>query len=294
MGLGSNSFRIILSGQTGSDGAFTITSTPDLGFHDTANNLQTAQDAIFDFEGLKLTRSSNTLTDVVDGATLNLMSISTSDVTLNITNDKSALKTNIQEMVNSYNDLLLLFDNFTAVDSEAEMAGALSDDTSIVRFLKTKIKNVVFSNSSSGSGSITALRSIGVSIDQYGKVTFNESEYDAAISASYDDVVTMLTADTSNENLFTDSNKGLAQDVATALADFTDATGVVTVREAGSKTELTDHQDELTKLEARMDSIYNRYLEQFGVMEKLMASLDSTKDYLTSQLETLSKVYEVD
>ena len=294
MGLGSNSFRIILSGQTGSDGAFTITSTPDLGFHDTANNLQTAQDAIFDFEGLKLTRSSNTLTDVVDGATLNLMSISTSDVTLNITNDKSALKTNIQEMVNSYNDLLLLFDNFTAVDSEAEMAGALSDDTSIVRFLKTKIKNVVFSNSSSGSGSITALRSIGVSIDQYGKVTFNESEYDAAISASYDDVVTMLTADTSNENLFTDSNKGLAQDVATALADFTDATGVVTVREAGSKTELADHQDELTKLEARMDSVYNRYLEQFGVMEKLMASLDSTKDYLTSQLETLSKVYEVD
>ena len=294
MGLGSNSFRIILSGQTGSNGAFTITSTPDLGFHDTANNLQTAQDAIFDFEGLKLTRSSNTLTDVVDGATLNLMSISTSDVTLNITNDKSALKTNIQEMVNSYNDLLLLFDNFTAVDSEAEMAGALSDDTSIVRFLKTKIKNVVFSNSSSGSGSITALRSIGVSIDQYGKVTFNESEYDAAISASYDDVVTMLTADTSNENLFTDSNKGLAQDVATALADFTDATGVVTVREAGSKTELADHQDELTKLEARMDSVYNRYLEQFGVMEKLMASLDSTKDYLTSQLETLSKVYEVD
>lgn len=294
MGLGSNSFRIILSGQTGSDGAFTITSTPDLGFHNTANNLQTAQDAIFDFEGLKLTRSSNTLTDVVDGATLNLMNISTSDVTLNITNDKSALKTNIQEMVNSYNDLLLLFDNFTAVDSEAEMAGALSDDTSIVRFLKTKIKNVVFSNSSSGSGSITALRSIGVSIDQYGKVTFNESEYDAAISASYDDVVTMLTADTSNENLFTDSNKGLAQDVATALADFTDATGVVTVREAGSKTELADHQDELTKLEARMDSVYNRYLEQFGVMEKLMASLDSTKDYLTSQLETLSKVYEVD
>jgi flagellar capping protein FliD len=43
-----------------------------------------------------------------------------------------------------------------------------------------------------------------------------------------------------------------------------------------------------------MDSVYNRYLEQFGVMEKLMASLDSTKDYLTSQLETLSKVYEVD
>ena len=123
---------------------------------------------------------------------------------------------------------------------------------------------------------------------------FDESEYDAAISSSYEDVVTMLTADTSSENLFTTSNKGLAQDVATILDNFTDATGVVTIREAGSKSDLSDHQDELTKLEARMESVYNRYLEQFGVMEKLMATLDSTKDYLTSQFESLSKAYDKD
>ena len=269
-------------------------SSPDLGFHDIANSLQTAQDAIFDFEGLTLTRSSNTLTDVVDGATFNLVQTSSSQVNVNISNDRSTLKTNIQEMVASYNDLLLLFDNFTSVDSEADMAGALSDDTSVVRFLNTKIKNVVFGNSSTASGSITALRNIGLSLNQYGKVVFDESEYDAAISSSYEDVVTMLTADTSSENLFTTSNKGLAQDVATILDNFTDATGVVTIREAGSKSDLSDHQDELTKLEARMESVYNRYLEQFGVMEKLMATLDSTKDYLTSQFESLSKAYDKD
>lgn len=293
-GIGSNSFRIILSGQTGSNGVFTLNSTPDLGFHDIANSLQTAQDAIFDFEGLTLTRSSNTLTDVIDGATFNLVKTSSSQVNVNISNDRSTLKTNIQEMVASYNDLLLLFDNFTSVDSEADMAGALSDDTSVIRFLNTKIKNVVFGNSSTASGSITALRNIGLSLNQYGKVVFDESEYDAAISSSYEDVVTMLTADTSSENLFTTSNKGLAQDVATILDNFTDATGVVTIREAGSKSDLSDHQDELTKLEARMESVYNRYLEQFGVMEKLMATLDSTKDYLTSQFESLSKAYDKD
>jgi flagellar capping protein FliD len=31
---------------------------------------------------------------------------------------------------------------------------------------------------------------------------------------------------------------------------------------------------------------------QFGVMENLMATLDSTKDYLTTQFEAMSKVYE--
>ena len=43
------------------------------------------------------------------------------------------------------------------------------------------------------------------------EMTFTETTYDAAVLASYDDIVTMLTADTSNESLFTTTNKGLAQ-----------------------------------------------------------------------------------
>ena len=38
-----------------------------------------------------------------------------------------------------------------------------------------------------------------------------------------------------------------------------------------------------------MDVIYDRYLTQFGAMESLMATLDSTKDYLTSQFESMNK-----
>lgn len=293
-GLGSNSYRIILAGQTGSNGVFTLTSSPDLGFHDTANTLQSAQDAIIGFDGLTLTRSSNILTDVVSGATLNLLATSGSNITLNISNDKSTLKTNIKEMVSSYNDLLALLDNFTAEESDIEMSGSLAEDTSIVRFLKTKIRGAIFGDSSTGSGNITAMRDIGVSVDQYGSIKFSEADYDAAIASSYDDVVIMLTGGTSNENLFTTSNKGLAQDVATKLGSFVDVTGILTVRETGSKSELSDHEDELAKFEIRMENIYNRYLAQFGAMETLMATLDSTKDYLTSQFESLSKAYDVD
>ena len=293
-GLGSNSYRIILTGQTGSNGIYTVTSSPDLGFHDVANTRQVAQDAVIGFDGLTLTRSSNTLTDVVDGATLNLLAASDSNVTLNITNDKSTLKTNVKDMVSIYNDLLALMDNFTAEESDAEMSGHLADDTSITRFLKTKIRNAIFGDSSTGSGNIMAMRDMGVSIDQYGNIKFSEADYDAAVASSYDDIVIMLTGGTSNENLFTVSNKGLAQDVATVLGDFIDSTGVVTVRETSSKSALSDYEEELAKFEIRMENVYNRYLAQFGAMETLMATLDSTKDYLTSQFESLSKAYDVD
>tara|TARA_B110001450_G_C17647564_1_gene491870 strand:- start:67 stop:2118 length:2052 start_codon:yes stop_codon:yes gene_type:complete len=293
-GTGSNTYRILLSGVSGSNGIFTLTSNPDLGFHDTANSLQSAQDSIVNYEGISVIRASNALTDVIEGVTVNLMSTATSGVKVSITNDTSTLKTNIQSMVTAYNDLLTLFDNFTSVDSEADMAGALSEDGSMVRFITDKIRTTVFANSSTPSSNIVAMRDLGVSVNRYGKVAFSESVYNAAVASSYSDIVTMLTADTSNQNLFETSAKGLAQDIATALEDMTDGTGIVTNRETNATKELKDREDQLTKLQTRMDAVYSRYLLQFGAMESLMATLDNTKDYLTSQLDSLSKAYEVD
>jgi flagellar hook-associated protein 2 len=293
-GIGSNTYKIVLSGQTGSDGVFTVTSSPDLGFHDAANSLQTAQDSIIGFEGLTLIRSSNELTDVIEGTTINLMATSASNVTLTINNDRSTLKTSIKDMVLAYNDVQILFDNFTAVDSEAELAGALSGDTSLVRFLKDKIRSAIFADSSTPSGNITGMRNLGVTIDQYGTMTLDETKYDAALLSNYDDIAQMLTAGSSSQNLFEDVGKGLAQDIATTLGTFTDSKGMINSRETTATSKLSDHEEALTKLEERMDVVYNRYLQQFGAMETLMVTLDSTRDYLTSQFETLSKAYEVD
>jgi flagellar hook-associated protein 2 len=292
-GTGSNNYRIILAGESGSNGIFTLTSTPDIGFHDVANSLQSAQDAIIEYDGLRITRSSNIVSDVIEGVTFNLNSISASNVSLNITNDRTTLKTNIQDMVTTYNDLLGLLDNFTAIDSDADMAGSLSEDGSLVRALRDKLRSLVFGESSTPSGSITALRDIGVSVDKSGTIIFTEADYDAVVTNSYDNIVTMLTADTNNQNLFETASKGLAQDVASALDDLIDSTGVVTLREASAKTELTNLQEEMTKLEDRMLGVYNRYLLQFGAMESLMAQLDNTKDYLTNQFEAMSKVYDI-
>ena len=41
-----------------------------------------------------------------------------------------------------------------------------------------------------------------------------------------------------------------------------------------------------------MDVIYALYLTQFRAMESLMVTLDSTKDYLTSQFKSLQKAYD--
>jgi flagellar hook-associated protein 2 len=291
-GISGSNYRIILSGDTGSEGAFTVTSTPDLGFGDSGNTLQEAQDAIINFDGLTVTRASNEINDVIEGATFSITETTSSAVRLNITSDKSTLKTNLQNMITTYNDLNTLFTELTAEGSEAELGGALTDDTSLVRYLKSQIRTAIFADSSTTSGSVAALRDLGISLDKTGDLTFDETTYDAVIASSYDDVVMMLSANTSDHNLYDTASKGLAQDIATTLEGFNESTGVLTTRTSNAEEELVEFKDELVKLEARMENVYQRYLTQFTAMETLMASMDTTKDYLEGQLEQLSKAYD--
>jgi flagellar hook-associated protein 2 len=291
-GINGGNYRIILSGDTGTEGAFTVTSSPDLGFGDSGNSLQAAQDAAINFDGLTVTRATNEINDVIEGATFLLTETTSSAVRLNITSDKSTLKTNLQTMITTYNDLNTMFGELTAAGSEAELGGALADDTSLVRYLRTQIRSAVFADSSTTSGDINALRDLGISIDRTGDLTFDETAYDSVIASSYDDVVMMLSANTSNQSLYGSADRGLAQDIATTLEGFSESTGVLTNRTSSAEEELDDFKEELVKLEARMENVYQRYLTQFTAMETLMASMDTTKDYLEGQLEQLSKAYD--
>ena len=73
-----------------------------------------------------------------------------------------------------------------------------------------------------------------------------------------------------------------------------DNDGIVTTRSENAEDTLDDYRDELVKLEARMEGVYQRYLNQFTAMESMMASLNNTKDYLEGQLESLSNIYKND
>jgi len=172
------------------------------------------------------------------------------------------------------------------------MNGALARDSSMINQLKSKVRSAIFADSGTKSGNITALRDLGISLSQTGNMTFNETKYDSAIASDYTDVVTMLTANTSDQSLFDTAEKGLSQDIATTLESLTDKDGLVAVRSTNADATVLDHKDELAKLEERMDAVYQRYLSQFAAMETIMASMEGTKDYLKGQLESLSKAYD--
>ncbi|MDA7852790.1 flagellar filament capping protein FliD [Porticoccaceae bacterium] len=295
-GIAGANYRIILAGETGSESVFTISSTPDLGFSDSDNILQTAQDSEIEFDGLTITRDSNEFSDVVTGATLTLYETTSSAATVAIYSDTSALKTKLEDIVTLYNDFGDLMDELTSmtIDEDIELSGALQRDLTTARYITDQILDVFLADSTTPSGNISAFRDIGISINSTGDLTLDETAFDEALENSYDDVVMMLTANTNNQNLYTSSEVGLAQDIASAIETLLESDGVLATREANAEDLAEDYEDELTALQARMDLLYDRYITQFTAMEILTEKLNGVGDYLTDQLESLRNAYNND
>ena len=265
------------------------------------NTMQTATDSVITFNGLTITRSSNTIDDVVSGAVLSISQVTATDsganpVRLGIAKDTSTLQTKIENLVAEYNNFNGLMSELGSsnTDDDNEMMGALRRDSATVRYIQNQLRTAILADSSTTSGAITGLRDIGVTMDKSGNLAFDADDYKTAVTGNYQQVVTMLTANTDNQSLYSSDAKGFAQDVATKLEDLTDSESVLVARNTTAEDQVKVYEEDLAALEKRYEAVYDRYLTQFTAMETMMESMNGTKDYLEGQLEALSKAYDHD
>ena len=300
---GSN-YRIMLEGATGASNSFQISSTladSDLGFH-AANNgnsennggtksLQNPGDAALTYNGVSITRSSNVLTDVIPGVTISLNSTHSGSASesINVVSDRATLKTKLQDLVTLYNDVKFAMDELSDPDSEnEEVGGALASDLATIRTVRDTIYQAVTQDSSTPSGNVNALRDIGVSVTRDGNLSFTESTYDTVAASNFDDISTMLSAGTNNQSRYDGQSQGLATDAVIKLKTLTDSiSGIFVTRTDSAKTAITRYEADLQALEDRMEAVYNRYLQQFTVMESLVNRLNSTRESMATTWENM-------
>jgi flagellar hook-associated protein 2 len=94
-----------------------------------ANQLQqyaAGSDASFSINGLSVSSSSNTVTDVIDGVTLNLLSTTSSAITIDVKTDTDAVVADVQAFVDKYNAYASLFKDLTKYDATTGTAGRAS------------------------------------------------------------------------------------------------------------------------------------------------------------------------
>ena len=91
-------YRLVLSGPLGADNAFSVSTTladpTELAFSTPAG--QTASDASLTINGITVSRTSNTIDDVITGVTFDLQTTTSSAATVLVSQDGTGLKTKIE------------------------------------------------------------------------------------------------------------------------------------------------------------------------------------------------------
>ena len=137
-----------------------------------------AQDASFTINGLAATRASNSFSDVVSGLTINL--VKAGSATLTVASDTKTLKSEINDYVAAFNDVVSTITTNSQYDSTTNTAGTLLGDgttQSIVDSLTQGVTDRIANLSSSTN----SLAQIGISLGTDGTLSVDDSKLSAAL-----------------------------------------------------------------------------------------------------------------
>ena len=284
-------YRLVLtSNDTGASN--TIAITTDTTTLDTVttgtDTLQAAQDSqiVVGASGsdqITLDRSSNTITDVITGVTLNLQAVDASNpVTITISQDTDAVKESIQAFVDAYNDVVTFVNERTNFNPDTQERGIFFGE-SLVRTVLDKLRRAL-SEEVSGLSTITGAGQIGFETQSLdGTIVLDESELDDQLSENYDEVRDLFIENTTTETV------GIAELISDAIDELDDIeTGALAIRQDALTDEIDDLSDQIEDMEADLLRFEEQQRIKFANLDGLVASLQSQLNSLNSLLSSRS------
>ncbi|GBE02452.1 flagellar hook-associated protein 2 [bacterium BMS3Bbin06] len=273
--VGTSDYRLVLTGRnTGSSNTVAVTANTTItGFSDSDFTASTAQDAKFRIGGVDITKSSNTVSDVIPGVTLTLKAESASAVTVTVNNDTDTIRQHIEDFVNAYNEVVDNISNNSQYDTKTHTGGPLNGE-STARAIKSRLSNIVTSRVAGLPQDLRTLAQIGISTDYHtGHLSIDSATLNDKLTTRLDDVA----------NLFTDSTSGIGNKVY----DYTDSVtnsidGTVTIRTKGLQSNVTGIADDITDLEARLTLVEEDLRKRFASLEAMLTGMSSQSAFLSN------------
>jgi flagellar hook-associated protein 2 len=247
------------------------------------SQVQAAQDALVDVDGVTgITRAGNTLSDVLEGVTLNLAGADPGQtVDLTVSQDLDTITSAVQDFAEAYNTFLDTVDTLRL--------GELSGD-STVRNAESLLRGVL--NTPAQGLGLSYLSEVGVSfqltdVERADGTTAKrlEMEVDAGqLGSALSQDPEAVTA------LFTDTQQGFGARLNTLLGDMLGEGGLIDGRTDGLHAETARIDDRILGMERRLLTTEQGLRREFTTLDALVGSLTATSEFLTQQLASLPGV----
>jgi flagellar hook-associated protein 2 len=228
-----------------------------------------AQNANFTVNGIAVTNSSNTVTNAIQGVTLNLNKITTAPVSLTVSRDTAAVSTAVSNFVSAYNSMYSMLQGASAYKSGSPLAG---DPT--LRDLQTQMRGIAAGAVTGGS--LSAISDAGISFTPAGVMQLDSAKLTTALSNNYSAVATLFNSSTGFATKFESMAKNsLAFD------------GAFANRTQSLNKAVKTNDDRIALMEANLVNIEKRYRAQYSSLNVMLAEMGKTSSYLTQQLSRL-------
>lgn len=248
-----------------------------------ASDIQKASDATFKYNGISITRSSNTVTDLVQGLTINLLQDSGS-ANFAITQDITSISDAMSSFVQNYNTLTSQLTSMTTSDVEARTVGIFNGDSSITTIAR-EISRLVTSTNSSGY----SLAQFGIDLKEDGTMSFNAStfttKFNKNTSLSEQFFSGLTTYDTNGnvesevEGVFTQLNSLSERYMGTYGSG-----GILNTLTTASDSTLKTLTKDKTKAQELLDARYAAMSARFSQYDTMMAKLNNQFSSLSQQI----------
>lgn len=234
--------------------------------------------------GTTISRSSNTIKDLIPGLTINLVGTGNSTITVN--QDSSSLSSKISEFVTAFNTLDKSLKDISSYDATAKKGAALYGDSAI-NSLRREIRSIITSTLGvNATTSYNRLSQVGINFKSDGTLSLDSTALNTAISTNFNKVAKLFsgTGDSSDSKTL----QGFAYQLNTVLADATGIDGLITNRKSSLQSDIRRLQAKADQEQLRLDDLQQMYKKQYTALDRTVASLNSMASYLTNQFDAMS------
>lgn len=291
--VGDGDFRLFLSSkETGSTQNITMTDNAGVGSalnpaaltalttDFDAAAIQTGDDATFKFNGQTVTRSSNTVTDLVSGLEITLKEVGSSDV--GVAQDRDNIMTKIDSFVEKYNAAITELNKLTKQSTDSSERGIFSGESTI-KSMKSQLQDMF---SIVGEG-VAFMSDFGFDMDEDGKLSIDKDVLNAKLDEDSSNVEAFFSGGTyTNADLSTTEVTGIFGEMSTIVSAYTDYNATLDQYKESITESISALEDRKTSMTERLDARYEILKKQYAAYDAMIAKLNNASAMFVQMANT--------
>ena len=235
-----------------------------------ATSLSQASDASFSVSGISgtITRSSNTVSDLIPGVSVDLEGLGTTTLTVNESADDTT--TRVRDLVEKFNAVVSFIQENDLVTQEQNgqetinTFGSLTNST-----VDENVLSTLRSDLSSASENGLILADLGITSARDGTLEFDEAKFQSALTSDSSSVAGLL--ESIGESLGGTNGK---------IAQFSRFQGVIDQAVSASEELIREREQRIADIEASLSSEEGRLQGRFARLESLIGRLNQQSSAL--------------